>query len=43
MLKGEAKATWINICEKVGQFLATTKKNFNGVDVAETFQNESIR
>ena len=43
MLKGAAKDTWINICEKVGQFLATTKNNFNGVDVSKALQNESIR
>lgn len=43
MLKGEAKDTWINTCEKVGQLLAATRNNFTTMDIAKVFQNESIR
>jgi len=43
MLNGEDKDTWVNTCEKVGQFLATTQPNLNSIDVGKVFPNESIK
>lgn len=43
MLKGEAEDSWIGLCEKVGQFLATTRKNFNTEEAPKLLSNSSIR
>lgn len=43
MLKGGEKDTWISACEKVGEFLATTRDHFNKTDVAKLFPDGSIR
>ncbi|XP_037038196.1 uncharacterized protein LOC119075760 [Bradysia coprophila] len=42
MIKGEAQDTWVGLCEKVGQFLATTRKNFGTEGVEKVFPNVSI-
>jgi len=43
MLKGEDEGAWVNICEKVGLFLATTRPILNSIDVGKVFPNDSIR
>lgn len=43
LLKGEEIDTWINIFEKLGQFSAVTRANFNKMDVSKVFQTESIK
>ncbi|KAG4080704.1 hypothetical protein HA402_013234 [Bradysia odoriphaga] len=43
MLKGEAQDTWVGLCEKVGQFLGTTRKNLDTEDIVNVLSNVSIR
>lgn len=43
MIRGDDKDTWISTCKKVGQFLATTRDNFNKIDITAVLQSKSIK